>query len=170
MKELLAQLKQRWMDLDANDRSALQLGGVAISLMLAFVVIVLPIYHSYSKLRQNLPQQRNALVTMQAQALEAKRLNSNPSAKPVNESLLSLLEKSTTLHDIKKNVQSLTPQSDRTAAIRLKSVEYTRLIKWLAGLSSQYQLKAKEAELTHAEGQGLVDAYLVFQGTGDGIS
>lgn len=167
MNELLQLIKARWSDLDASDRKAIKTGGVTLSLLMFIGLIVVPSYHAYTSLRSDVPKLKAQLEVMKAQAHEVKRLRANPSAQRGNESLLTVLEKSTALHDIKPMVQSLTPRPDQTAAIRLKAIEYAKLLKWLAGLSSQYRLKATEVELSHTDthASGTVDAFVVFRDT-----
>ena len=164
MKELLAKLNEYWVALDENDRSAIQIGGGLATILLVVGLVIMPALNSYEHLQKSLPQMRKQLATMRAQSLEASRLRSNPPALQVHESILSLLESSTNLHGIKPQVQSLTPQN-HAATIRFKDVEYSRLLKWLAGLRSQYHIQASEAEFTRSAspaGPGTVDAYLVF--------
>jgi len=162
MKRLLNKLEGYWSTLEGNDRTAIQIGGMLAIILLVVGLLILPAMASYRDLKDKLPELRTRLDTLRAQSLEVKRLRSGPSAKRPGESILSLLESSTTVHGIKSQVQSLTPQTNQAAAIRFKNVEYSRLIKWLAGLRSQYHLQASEAEISPASDPGAVDAYLVF--------
>lgn len=165
MKDMLAKLNNYWGTLDDQDRSAIRIGGGLAGFLLIIGLVVFPALDSYKNLRTRLPVLQKQLGTMRAQALEAKRLQSDTTIQKTNESILSLLESSTNLHGIKPQVQSLTPQSDHTAAIRFTNVDYAMLIKWMAGLRSQYHLQVKEAEITKpssAVSPGYVDAYLVF--------
>lgn len=164
MKELLTKLNEYWAGLEDNDRSAVRVGGGLVTILLLIGLVILPVLNSYENLQKRLPQMRKQLATMQAQSLEVKRLRSSPSAKQLHESILSLLESSTNLHGIKQQVQSLTPQN-HAATIRFKDVEYSKLIKWMAGLRSQYHIQVSEAEFTRSgntAAPGTVDAYLVF--------
>lgn len=165
MNELLVKMYSYWTGLDDSDRSAIRFGGSVAAILLVIGLVILPALNSYEHLQESLPQMQQQLATMRAQSLEVKRLRTGPSTRQINESILSLLESSTGLHGIKQQVQSLTPQTNRTAAIRFKNVEYSKLIKWMAGLRSQYHLRVSEAEFTRpAEpaSPGYVDAYLVF--------
>jgi len=168
MNELIEQLRKQWSTLDSNDQTAIRLGVIMVSVLLFLGLVIIPSYHSYSNLRKDVPGLHARLEIMEAQAHEAKRLRTNPSAQKNDESLLTLLEKTTTHHDIRPNVQSLTPRPNQSAAIRLKSIEYAKLVKWLAGLNSQYRLKASELELTHLDTHtaGVVDAFIVFKEPG----
>ncbi|MGW8247836.1 MAG: type II secretion system protein GspM [Acidiferrobacterales bacterium] len=162
MKQLLAKLEAYWSTLEDNDRSALTIGGVVAFILLVGGLVILPAVDSYRELQDKLPQMRTQLETVRAQSLEVKRLRSSPSVQRSGESILSLLESSTNLHGIKSQVESLTPQPNHVAAIRFKNVEYSRLIKWMAGLRSQYHLQVSEAEFSRASSPGTVDAYLLF--------
>ncbi|MDX5152138.1 MAG: type II secretion system protein M [Acidiferrobacterales bacterium] len=162
MKQLLAKLEAYWSTMEDNDRSALKLGSAMAFILLVGGLVILPAVESYEGLQDRLPKMRTQLETLRAQSLEVKRLRSNPSAQRSGESTLSLLESSTNLHGIKSQVESLTPQSNHVAAIRFKNVEYSRLIKWMAGLRSQYHLQVSEAEFSRTSIPGTVDAYLLF--------
>jgi len=167
MSKLLATIKAYWTQMDARDRVTFQLGGMLVLVLLIVGLIVVPALESYKNLQASVPRARKQLDTMRAQSLEVKRLRSNPSAQHSGESILSLLETSTTVHGIRSQVESLTPRTGQAAAIRFKNVEYSRLIKWMAGLRSQYHLQAIEAELSRASDPGIVDAYLVFPDPAD---
>lgn len=160
--EVINNLRSRWAALDQDDQRAIRIGGLAVALILFIGLVIIPAYQSLQNLQKQVPAMRGQLSVMKAQSYEVKKLRANPIAQRSNESLLTILEKSTTAHGIKPTVQSLTPRSEKSAAIRLKSVEYSKLVKWLAGLNSQYRLSAGEAELTRTDMAGVVDAYLVF--------
>lgn len=162
MNKLIDDLRKYWSDLDQGDQRAVRLGGYAVGVMLLIGVVIVPAYQSFTRLEQQVPKMRTQLSLMQAQAIEARKLRANPASTARNESLLSVLEQSTTAHGIRPSVQNLTPRSEKTAAIRLGSVSYPALIKWLAGLSSQHQLNPAEAELNSTDTPGVVDAYFVF--------
>ena len=165
MKQMLEKLYNSWGAMDDKDRSAVQIGGSTVIILLVVGLVVLPALKSYNNLQTQLPLLQKQLDTMRGQELEVKRLQSNPSLQKTNESILSLLESSTNSHGIKPQVQSLTPQANHTAAIRFKNVDYAMLIKWMAGLRSQYNLRVSEAEFTKPTSTGspgYVDAYLVF--------
>ena len=165
MKLVLAKLFNYWSAMDDKDRSAVQIGGSIAIVLLVVGLVIVPALKSYNHLQTRLPLLQKQLDTMRGQALEVKRLQSNPSLQKIHESILSLLESSTSLHGIKSQVQSLTPQANQTAAIRFKNVDYALLIKWMAGLRSQYHLRVSEAEFTKptsTDSPGYVDAYLVF--------
>jgi len=157
-------IRNRWSALEQNDRRAILIGGASVATMLFIGLVIVPSYHSFEGLQKMVPVMKSQLMVMEAQALEATRLRANPAGERNNESLLVVLEKSTSAHDIKSAVQSLTPRSEKSAAVRFKSVEYTKLIKWLAGLNTQYHLNTSEAEITRTGTPGVVDAYLVFAG------
>jgi type II secretory pathway component PulM len=162
MNTLIDSLKQRWSQLSDADRSALRTGGSVVAVLLVIALVIAPAYQSYRHLSSSLPAMRAQLVTMQAQSHEARRLQAAPSAQAQNESILSVLEKSTVSHGIKSSVQNMTPRNDHSASIRLKAVEYETFLKWLAGLSSQYQLRVSEAEINRSNAAGIVDAFVVI--------
>jgi general secretion pathway protein M len=165
LKALLDSLKQWWAQLSASDQSAIRTGGIVVLIFMIIMLIIVPTIQSYRSVSASLPILKSQLSTMRAQNLEARRLQAAPSTRTQNESILSMLEKSTVTHGIKANVQSLTPRSDTSASIRLKSIEYGTMLKWLAGLSSQYHLRISEAEINRTDAPGIVDAFLVIGGT-----
>jgi len=162
MKALIDSLKQWWSQLSETDRRAIRTGGSVVAAVLFIMLIIVPSIQSYRNLAASLPKMKSQLATMRAQSLEAQRLQAAPSTGIQNESILSILEKSTVTHGIQSSVQSLTPRSDVAASIRLKSIEYGTMLKWLAGLNTQYHLRISEAEINKSSAPGIVDAFFVI--------
>ncbi|KND61467.1 General secretion pathway protein M [Candidatus Burkholderia verschuerenii] len=156
MKAQIAQtLSEFWEARTPCEKTMLMWGGLALPLVLVYLVLWAPAYEGRDRLRTSLPAMQRQLATMTAQANEARTLAGNAdSVTPTGGALRDALSKS--LAD--SGMQPAQIQVIGAAVqFQLKNASFPNWTLWLDDARKQFKVQVNEAHITALKPDGQVD-------------
>ena len=148
-------LSEFWEARTPREKTLLLWGGVALGIVLIYLVLWAPAYEGRERLRQTLPTMQRQLATMTAQANEARSLaGSAEGVTPTGGALRDALAKS--LAD--SGMQPTQVQVIGAAVqIQLKNASFPNWTMWLDDARKQFKVQVSEAHVTALKPDGQVD-------------
>jgi general secretion pathway protein M len=148
-------LSEFWDARTPREKTMLIWGGLALSLVLVYLVLWAPAYEARDRLRTSLPAMQRQLATMTAQANEARSLAGNAdSVTPTGGALRDALSKS--LAD--SGMQPTQIQVIGAAVqFQLKNASFPNWTLWLDDARKQFKVQVNEAHITALKPDGQVD-------------
>lgn len=158
-------MKAWWDTLSTRERGLLA-GGVALTLLLLFYLLVWePFQTSNRRLRQSVAEQRADLAWMRQAAQEVKRLRGIAGAQPTDgRSLLTLVDQTARAAGLGNTLKRVAPQGDDKLSAQLDAVEFDKLIPWLGALEQDYRITINSLSVDRTDIPGQVNARLVLGG------
>jgi general secretion pathway protein M len=156
MKEEIGRtLSEFWEARTAREKTMLTWGGLALALVIVYLVLWAPAFEGRARLRDTLPGMQRQLATMTAQANEARALAGNAdSVTPTGGALRDALAKS--LAD--NGMQPTQIQVIGAAVqIQLKNASFPNWTVWLDDARKQFKVQVSEAHITAGKPDGQVD-------------
>lgn len=152
-----------WQGLAARERYLLIAGGVALILMLGYVLVWEPLVQQRAALRQQVEVMRADLRWMQwaagrfpsPQAPVARGKGIQDGASLLTRIDLSLREGP--LNEVEKRIE---PQGEDRVALDFAEVDFAALLNWLETLARRYRLSAHNVTLERGKQPGKVRARL----------
>ena len=153
--EIGRSLSEFWEVRTPREKTLLMWGGLALGLVLVYLVLWAPAYEGRTRLRAALPTMQRQLATMTAQANEARSLaGSAESVTPTGGALRDALSKS--LAD--NGMQPTQVQVIGAAVqIQLKNASFPNWTMWLDDARKQFKVQVSEAHVTALKPDGQVD-------------
>jgi general secretion pathway protein M len=148
-------LSEFWDARTPREKTMLIWGGLALALVLVYLVLWAPAYEARDRLRTSLPAMQRQLATMTAQANEARSLAGNAdSVTPTGGALRDALSKS--LAD--SGMQPTQIQVIGAAVqFQLKNASFPNWTLWLDDARKQFKVQVNEAHITALKPDGQVD-------------
>lgn len=148
-------LSEFWEARTPREKTLLLWGGVALGIVLIYLVLWAPAYEGRERLRQTLPTMQRQLATMTAQANEARSLAGGAEGvTPTGGALRDALAKS--LAD--SGMQPTQVQVIGAAVqIQLKNASFPNWTMWLDDARKQFKVQVSEAHVTALQPDGQVD-------------
>ncbi|WP_250452678.1 type II secretion system protein M [Caballeronia sp. ATUFL_M2_KS44] len=148
-------LSEFWEARTPREKTLLLWGGVALGIVLIYLVLWAPAFEGRERLRQTLPAMQRQLATMTAQANEARSLaGSAEGVTPTGGALRDALAKS--LAD--NGMQPTQVQVIGAAVqIQLKNASFPNWTMWLDDARKQFKVQVSEAHVTALQPDGQVD-------------
>jgi general secretion pathway protein M len=148
-------LSEFWDARTPREKTMLIWGGLALALVLVYLVLWAPAYEARDRLRTSLPAMQRQLATMTAQANEARALAGNAdSVTPTGGALRDALSKS--LAD--SGMQPTQIQVIGAAVqFQLKNASFPNWTLWLDDARKQFKVQVNEAHITALKPDGQVD-------------
>ncbi len=139
---------QAFLRLSLRERLTILIGGTVSLLLLSYFLFIEPWLVNYQQVRQIVIAQQQDLAWMQTAAQQVKTLraqNPHSAATPTDrkESLLSLVDRSArenALNGVNKRIE---PQGENEVRVSFDNIDFNQLIRWLAQLEVQYQVKTQ---------------------------
>jgi general secretion pathway protein M len=162
--EIARSLSEFWEVRTPREKTLLMWGGLALGLVLVYLVLWAPAYEGRARLRESLPAMQRQLATMTAQANDARSLA--PAAEgvmPTGGALRDALAKS--LAD--NGMQPTQVQVIGAAVqIQLKNASFPNWTMWLDDARKQFKVQVSEAHVTALKPDGQVDLTASLQPAG----
>jgi general secretion pathway protein M len=156
MKEEIGRtFSEFWEARTVREKTMLTWGGLALALVIVYLVLWAPAFEGRARLRDTLPGMQRQLATMTAQANEARALAGNAdSVTPTGGALRDALAKS--LAD--NGMQPAQIQVIGAAVqIQLKNASFPNWTVWLDDARKQFKVQVSEAHITAGKPDGQVD-------------
>lgn len=134
--DMINSLKSRWSGLQTREQQVLRLGAIIVGLLLAYLLIVDPVYSGLEDAEQRLQATSEALSVMQGQAADLKA-SSATSRNPGSGSLLAQVESSAEQQGLRSALKRLQPGGNDQIQVSLEGASYVQLMQWLADLDQQ---------------------------------
>jgi general secretion pathway protein M len=156
MKAELAQtLSEFWEARTPREKALLMWGGLALALVIVYLVLWAPAFEGRARLRESLPAMQRQLATMTSQANDARALaGSAESVTPTGGALRDAVAKS-----LADNGMQPTQVQVIGAAVQftLKNVSFPNWTVWLDDARKQFKVQVSEAHVTAGKPDGQVD-------------
>ncbi|BCQ24644.1 type II secretion system protein M [Caballeronia sp. NK8] len=162
--EIGRSLSEFWEARTPREKTLLMWGGLALGLVLVYLVLWAPAYEGRARLRDSLPTMQRQLATMTAQANDARSLApATEGVMPTGGALRDALAKS--LAD--NGMQPTQVQVIGAAVqIQLKNASFPNWTMWLDDARKQFKVQISEAHVTALKPDGQVDLTASLQPAG----
>ncbi|SAK51108.1 general secretory pathway protein M [Caballeronia pedi] len=162
--EIGRSLSEFWEARTPREKTLLMWGGLALGLVLVYLVLWAPAYEGRARLRDTLPTMQRQLATMTAQANDARSLApATEGVMPTGGALRDALAKS--LAD--NGMQPTQVQVIGAAVqIQLKNASFPNWTMWLDDARKQFKVQVSEAHVTALKPDGQVDLTASLQPAG----
>lgn len=129
-------LISRWQGLQTREQQVLGISAVVLVLLLAYLVVIDPVYSGRDEAEQRLQSTRSAFAVVQQQASDLK--TSAPQAGVAGSgSLLTQVESSARNEGLRSALKRLQPSGDNQVQVSLEGASYQQLMQWLSKLRLQ---------------------------------
>lgn len=158
-----AQLQSRWATLSASEQAMLTWGAVIVLPVLFYLLLWQPAHSAVDKLQRSVPQQRAALVQMQAQAIEVQTLRQGVHPAVVEgDALLQLVHVASEAAGWVAPNMTVELAEKNEVRINADSVEFARWVKFLHELEATHHLRASSITVSALPTAGLVKVNAVL--------
>ena len=164
-------MKSWWLEKNQREQMALVIAAVALLLFLIYLLAWQPFVDAVEQKRQQLKNQQVTLDWMQQNLGEVQRLKSqrrSSGASNSNEALLTLVDRTAKQSQLRQQIQRIKPQGEDSVQLWVEQAAFDTLLKWLAGLSTQYGIQIESLNIDRQELPGIVNARLVLLRAGGG--
>lgn len=158
------QVRDWWNARPVREQRLLGAGGIALALILAWLLVWEPLAGLSQRRAADLAAAR-ALAT-QLETLAAAAQAAGPAARPDarrGASLLSVIDQSVKVSGIGKAPARLQPDGEALVRIWFEDVPFDSLLRWQADLRNRHGISVTEAEIERESGSGLVNARLTLE-------
>ena len=160
------ELIEKWESLESRERIMLSVGGVALSIMLAYALIWDPLATSIYSLENEVSLQKSRAQEMHSMADDFKTWRPSEATSKNNSNsggtaLVTLVDQTARKSNI--NVQQWQPDGVHKVKVRLDSVSFDQLMKWLAVLHQKHAVNANIAVINKGKEDGKVDARITLE-------
>jgi len=156
----LNRLRDSWSALSARDRQMVKLGAFAVTVVLFWLLIVLPLDREAKRLRTATPEAQAQLARMRVQAATIQPLRGRSRTTPAPGTLVSVVDRSATSLGLRRQISKLEADGSRGVQISADGVAFNSLIAWVSDLRDAYGLQVDSAEFTAHTVPGTVNARL----------
>jgi general secretion pathway protein M len=159
-------MKEWISNLDPRERIFLGWGAVMTLGLLVYLFVLQPLQEGMEQAETQVKGKTEQLNRLQTMVREYKQLGpgeEGKTAKGGNESLLSLVDKTSSEQGLKNAIKRLTPEGDDKVRISLENAEFDKVVAWLAELAKEYRLHVDSLVLHPNDSIGFVNGNLQLQ-------
>jgi len=141
MDNIITSIKKYWQELESRERLMLSWGSLIVGAILFYALIWQPWHRAISHMESVIEPLRTNLVWMRQQSehLSSGGAVTKSQAKGVNESLLSILEKTAQQYNVRGAIQQLVPaQQGKQVSVVLEEANFNQWVRWIDVLLTQY--------------------------------
>ena len=154
-----------WLDsLSARERNLVYAAGALISIALVYLVLVLPVQTSGSRMASRVGQKTADLAWMRAQAPQAMAA-AGVARSGGGESLVVLVDRTAREAGLGTSLRDQSPDGNSGLRLRIEGASFDTLVTWLASLQQQHGVSIDAASID-AAAPGLVNATLSLKQAG----
>ncbi len=166
MKQIpqIEQLQQWWNSLTFSQRRMGSVGGIALGIVLFYLLIWFPLVSSVSNRRDEVIAEQQLVLEMQqskADILYLRSLNTQVQGSS-NLPLLTIIDQTLRDQQVNGQLTQIQEASDNKVKLAFSTVTYDELISWLESLASQYGIQVEQIHITATNTTGVVQADLVL--------
>jgi general secretion pathway protein M len=145
--------------LPPRDQRVLQLGGVAVALMLVALVLW-PLHRNLGEAKAELMKQQTDLEWMRQVGPTLAAAGPGPVAAATQESLVVLIDRSARESGLGQSLTGTQPAANGSMRVELQQADFNLLAGWVSRLSSQHGVRVDSATITGSNSPGIVNATL----------
>lgn len=153
--------------LSPREQALVSYGSIAVLIVLAWLLVVKPLYNNQIKLNKSIVSQKTALVTMQKQSVEIKQLQQQKIIKPKttgSQNPQQLIERSLQTWRLKTVLERMQSQGSNGVRLILKNANADRVMRFLHELESTHSLSISNMAIDRANKEaGFADFRLTIQ-------
>lgn len=154
-----------WLDsLSARERNLVYAAGALVAVALLYLVLVLPVQTSSSRMASRVGQKTADLAWMRAQAPQAMAA-AGVARSAGGESLVVLVDRSAREAGLGTALRDQSPDGNSGLRLRIEGASFDTLVTWLASLQQQHGVSIESASID-AAAPGLVNATLSLKQAG----
>ncbi|MFV2055376.1 MAG: type II secretion system protein GspM [Thiohalomonadales bacterium] len=159
-------MKDWYENLQQKEKRMLMFGGIALGLMLIYLLLWEPLAENYKSAKKNSEKYEKLVAWMEQHAAEVRVLRATmaPSAGRGNQSILGVVDKTAKQIKLSKNLKQVRPDGNNKARVRLEDAPFDTVIRWLELLQQQQGITLVSSSIQKQGTNGLVNARLVFEG------
>jgi general secretion pathway protein M len=161
MNAQIERLRAWWAGLAERERRVVGAGGVALGLILVYLLVWEPLTTARVQRELSLQAARAMAVQLEELAAVAGRAG-RPAIQGKDQSLLAVVDQSRKASALTKPPSRLQPEGDNTVRIWLEDVPFDALVRWLGDLHTRYGVRVDNADIERESGPGLVNARLTL--------
>ena len=161
MNAYLERLRAAWAGLAERERRVVGAGGIALGLILAYLLVWEPLATARQQRELDLRSARALAVQLEELAGVAGRAG-RPAIQGKDQSLLAVVDQSRKASALTKPPSRLQPEGEDTVRVWLEDVPFDGLMRWLGDLQSRYGVRVDNADIERESGPGLVNARLTL--------
>ncbi|HET6631872.1 MAG TPA: type II secretion system protein M [Rhodanobacteraceae bacterium] len=155
-----------WRAREPRERAVLLAGAVLAVLLLGWAFAWHPLVEAREALGQRLASQQQNLAFMhraQQQLASLATRERGGDVRRQGKSLLGLADASARAAHLGSAIARVSPLDARRVRIDFEGADFDSLAAWLAGLRSDYGIRADDVSIARAAGVGRVDAHVTLQ-------
>ncbi|MBE0364297.1 general secretion pathway protein M [Pseudoalteromonas ulvae UL12] len=145
------QVVKYWQSLNAKEQKLLSIAGGVFVLFVLVMGVIRPLNAALAKAEKELASQQQLAVWLQTSIQKIKA--SNPRAVSSSASLSSLVNTSKNRYNI--TINRMQPKDD-SLRVSIDTVEFNKLVDWLAELTAQHGVMITNVELSKHDSPGFV--------------
>lgn len=159
----LEELRAWYQSLPERDRRILLLGGIALGLIIIYLVILHPYFSGKQALQAHIQEQQELITWMRPTAAQIRSLRSQQSGDlPAGQSLLAVVDTSAGQAGFGAALKQVQTGNDGSVRVQMQGIAFDNLVRWLGDLQQRYGVTARELTAQRGSGPGVVDASLTL--------
>ena len=163
----LDELRSWYQALPERDRRILLLGGIALGVILVYLVILHPFFSGKQALQTHIQEQQGLVAWMRPAAAQIQSLRGQQSGGlPAGQSLLAVVDASAGQAGFGAALKQVQTGNDGSVRVQMQGVAFDNLVRWLGDLQQRYGVTARELTAQRGSGPGVVDASLTLVASG----
>lgn len=163
-------MREWWYGLEARERRTLAIGGIALAVILFVFAIWLPAQRGVDEMQARVEQQRKLLSWMQQSAAEVQALKGSganaPKTRESGQALYALADETARQAGLGQAIREVSPSGENRVRVDLQGADFDKLIRWLAGLKTEYGIQASPLSVRETDQSGRVNAQVVLEEQG----
>ncbi len=159
-------LKEYWSGLQPREQRFLAGGGVALVLILLYLLIIDPMSSALTRLRGSVVAQQEELIWMRQASAEAKQLMAGSPQRSTGksgQSAMSAIDAVARKHGLAKALKQLSPNGNKVR-VRLEGAAFDAMLQWLGELGEKQGIGVDSLSMERLADPGLVNATVVLGG------
>jgi general secretion pathway protein M len=157
------ELKEWFDNLQAQERYYVIGGGIALVLLVFYLMIWAPLSSSVSTHRETAAQLRTDLEWMQAAGKQLVQLQrERPQGGSRNRSLLAVIDQEVQAAGLKGSLQRMEPEGPNSVKIWINSGSFDAMVSMLGKLENEQGIGVKLLSVNPAAATGLIDARITL--------
>jgi general secretion pathway protein M len=163
----IEELRTWYQALQERERHVLLAGAVALGAMFLYLAILHPYFSSKQRLEQQVTDRQQLLTWMKPAAAQIQSLRGQqPSAMPVGQSLLAVVDTSAGTAGFGTALKQVQTENDGSVRVQMQSAGFDSLVRWLGELQQRYGISVREFNAQRSTAPGNVDASLTLVAAG----
>ena len=150
-------IKKYWAELQSREKMVLGMGGIIVSIILVYALLLQPLYRAINHMETALPGIRSNLVWMrQTDALlnSGGNLPVKNNSEGSKDSLLSVIESTARKVGIRKAIQQMAPvKNNNEVRVVLEEADFNQWLRWVDTLYKRYDVDIRQVTAERDEDQ-----------------